>query len=355
MEKHVAKLLSLLMAMLLLCSCSGKPETGNTVLPQDFDETLLPYEANGKWGYINTRGETVIEPAYAYAGFFSEGLAIISDGNLYGYIDNRNQVVIHPRYTGADEFKNGYAAVCTGDWETENALWGFIDRTGNEIVHPRFLYAEGFTPEGRALVWISQGNEVVNGFVNTKGEVFIPDDFEICSGFSDGLALIRQNDLYGYINIDYAIAIPAQYDDAGDFGEGVAYAEKDGGKFMIDKTGQAVAAVEYTFGTFSDGLAAIRKDNLYGYIDKEGKIAIEPRFTWAKDFRNGLAAVQTRLEAGGKWGFINTAGEMVIDAVYDEVEDFTRDYIRVYKYESLKYAILDKTGRMIHSDRYSIE
>lgn len=355
MGKRVLKTFCSLIIILVLGACSQKPGTGEAVLPQDFDGIILPFEADGKWGYISAEGETVIEPAYAYAGYFCDGLAIVSDGELYGYINTRNQTVIPPKYTGAGEFANGYAAVCTGDWQSGTVLWGFIDTTGKEVVTPQFLYMESFTPEGRALIWVQRGDEVVNGFVNTRGEVFIPDNYEICSGFSDGLALIRQNGLFGYINTDYDIAIPPQYEFAGDFGEGVAYGEKDGSKYMIDRSGGILATVDYAFGSFSDGLASFRKDNLYGYINKEGEVVIEPRFTWAKDFCNGLAAVQTKMEAGGKWGFINTSGQIVIDAVYDEVENFSKDYIRAYRYDNLKYYILDKTGRMIYSGQYGIE
>jgi len=354
MNKRILRIFCLLAAMLCLGACSGSG-TGKAVLSRDMDEVLLPFEADGKWGYLNPRGETVIEPVYAYAGYFSEGLAIFSDGERYGYINKQNQVVIPPGYDGADAFVNGYAVVCKGDWESGNALWGFIDATGRELVEPRFLYAESFTPEGRALVWAFRGEEVVRGFVNTDGEVFIPEDYEICSRFSDGLALIRQDNLFGYIGADYTIAIEPRYTDAGDFGEGLAYAEKDGEKFIIDKTGNPVAAVEHAFGTFSNGLAVFRKDDLYGYIDRNGKIAIEPRFAWAKDFRNGLAAVQTRMEAGGKWGFINTSGNMVVDAVYDEVEDFTTGYARAYKYNDFTYYILDGNGKVVHSGRYRVQ
>lgn len=353
MGKQALKGLCLLIIALMLCACSGKTETDNVALPREPDEIWLPYEADGKWGYINTRGETIIEPVYEYAGWFSEGLAVFCEGGLYGYINRQNQAVIAPRYDGAGEFVNGYAVVCKGDWQSGTALWGYIDGSGREIVSPQFLYAESFTSEGRALVWAAQGEAIVKGFVNTEGEIFIPEDFEVCSGFSDGLALIRQNGLYGYINAEYGIAIQPQFNDAGCFGEGLAFAEKDGRRFMIDRTGNAAATVEYAFSAFSDGRAVIQKDDLYGYIDKEGKLAIEPRFAWAKDFCNGLAAVQTRMEDGGKWGFINTAGEMIIPAVYDEVENFREDYTRAYKYNDLTYYILDKAGRVIHSGRYS--
>lgn len=339
----------------LMCSCSRVSDEGGAILPRDFDGTLLPFESDGKWGYVDTEGQVVIEPVYSYAGYFSEGMAVISDGELYGYINKRNQVVIPPRYSGASEFENGYAAVSTGDWQYGTALWGFIDKNGREVVRPQFLYAESFTREGRALVWVQHGDEIVKGFVDTGGRVFIPDDFEICSGFSDGLALVRKDELYGYIDAGYSMVIPPQFQYAGSFGDGVAYAEKDGGKYMIDKSGKIISHVAYAFSTFSDGLAVFSDGNLYGYIDKEGNIAIEARFAWAKDFCNGLAAVQERMEDGGKWGFINTSGETVIEAVYDEVEDFRHGYARAYVYSGAKYYILDKTGKIVYSGKYRIE
>ena len=146
MCKRILVLFCLLAAILALGSCSGKPNTGDTVLPQDFSDTLLPFEADGKWGYINPKGEVIIEPVYAYAGYFSEGLAIISDGELWLY--KYQEPGCHPAQVyRCGEFANGCAAVCTGDWQTGAALWGFIDTTGKEIVSPRFLYAENFTPK----------------------------------------------------------------------------------------------------------------------------------------------------------------------------------------------------------------
>jgi hypothetical protein len=55
---------------------------------------------------MNRRGDIVIEPTFADAGDFFDGLAVVSvekDGNTRsGYIDKSGQWVIQPVYTRAD-------------------------------------------------------------------------------------------------------------------------------------------------------------------------------------------------------------------------------------------------------------
>ena len=104
------------------------------------------------------------------------------------------------------------------------------------MVTPQFLYMESFTPEGRIDMGAA-GDEVVNGFVNTRERCLFPITMKYAPAFLTDWPLIRQNGLFGYINTDYDIAIPPQYEFAGDFGEGVAYGEKDGSKYIIDKSG----------------------------------------------------------------------------------------------------------------------
>jgi hypothetical protein len=54
-----------------------------------------------KWGYIDKSGNVVIQPQFADARFFSEGLACVTpDGKKYGYIDKTGQFVITPQYEG---------------------------------------------------------------------------------------------------------------------------------------------------------------------------------------------------------------------------------------------------------------
>ena len=70
------------------------------------------------------------------------------------------------------------------------------------------------------------------------------------------------------------------------------YTAKDGYGF-IDSSGQYVVQPTYSQAEdFSDGLAAVRADSIaWGYIDKSGSMAIEPKYTSAAGFHDGYAVV----------------------------------------------------------------
>ncbi len=44
--------------------------------------------------------------------------------------------------------------------------------------------------------------------------------------------------------------------------------------------------------SFSEGLAKIKIDGKFGYINTNGQIVIQPRFEESSDFQDGLAAIK---------------------------------------------------------------
>ena len=60
-------------------------------------------------------------------------------------------------------------------------------------------------------------------------------------------------------------------------------------------------------GEFSDGMARARIAGRFGYIDKSGKFTINPQFDQAGDFEHGLAPVWL----GDRQGYINKDGKYV--------------------------------------------
>ena len=64
-------------------------------------------------------------------------------------------------------------------------------------------------------------------------------------------------------------------------------------------------------------MAKVEKDGKYGFINTKGEQVIECKFDGALDFSEGLAAV----EKGGKWGHVNTKGNFIVfDGYNNQIE-----------------------------------
>lgn len=83
------------------------------------------------------------------------------------------------------------------------------------------------------------------GFVDTKGYALdgsrtIELKYDIAGDFHEGLAWVRENNLYGYIDGNGRKKIVCAYSDANDFNGGRAEVKKDGEWFYIDTAGNKV-------------------------------------------------------------------------------------------------------------------
>jgi hypothetical protein len=109
---------------------------------------LYPIKRDGKWGYMDRQGSPIIQPQFALASPFYNGLAAVSIGGKFGFIDERGQVQIPPRFDDAGKFSGKLAPVRLG------RRWGFIDASGRMVVEPQFQAAASFHDGlARVLVW----------------------------------------------------------------------------------------------------------------------------------------------------------------------------------------------------------
>jgi hypothetical protein len=120
------------------------------------------------------------------------------------------------------------------------------------------------------------------------------------------------------------------------------------GKFgFIDKTGCEIIPLQYDWAyDFHDGLACVRKQHFYGFIDKTGLEMLnlsEHGIVFSSSFSNGLAVALC--EPGGKRGYIDKTGELVIPCKYDEAHDF-HDGLAMVR-EGRTWGFIDKTGQMV--------
>ena len=140
---------------------------GNTVIKpifesaEMFSENHSAVEIDGKWGLIDKTGNYVIQPKYNYLGSLHEGLLSYRENDKYGFIDLNEKVIIEPQFDWVDEFSNGHCSI-----RNDSGKYQFIDKTGEKVFNKEFDYTQKFENE-KAKVQLNK--EWV--YINTNGEI----------------------------------------------------------------------------------------------------------------------------------------------------------------------------------------
>ena len=123
------------------------------------------------WKYIDTMGKQAFPDQFGKAGNFSQGLAMVMIAGKCGYINTKGELVVEPRYGFARAFaENGLAPVKV------DQLWGYIDREGNMVIQPQFFDAEPFDSTGTAMVVTSDAKRAT---LQEDGTYTVLSDSEI--------------------------------------------------------------------------------------------------------------------------------------------------------------------------------
>jgi len=145
------------------------------------------------------------------------------------------------------------------------------------------------------------------GYINCLGEVALPAVFEEAYPFRNGLAPVKQGGQWGAINPNGDFVISPCHRRPLIFSEGLAEFPtgnpKDGDRRgLISATGEIIVKPRYSsISSFDGGLACVYDGELYGYIDRDGNQVIPPFFEDARGFSEGVAAVKLN----GAWGYIH--------------------------------------------------
>ncbi len=133
------------------------------------------------------------------------------------------------------------------------------------------------------------------GYRDGTGREVIPAMYETAHAFSNGLAVVRIHGRWQVIDPSGTVVLDcADYSVVKPFSEGLAAVCTKGGQWgYITREGLTAVEPRYEMaGLFRDGLALACSGNSYGYIDHSGQWAIQPVYGYATGFRDGRATVQ---------------------------------------------------------------
>lgn len=197
-----------------------------------------------------------------------------------------------------------------------------IDKLGNKwIIEPQFDRASDFNRHGIAIV--RQNNEF--GFIRTDGSHLFEYTFEYASDFEKGFSLVKRNGKYGYVKSDGTILFDPQFDEAEEFHKRIAKVKLNNKIGFIKDSGQYIATpkfdIAYDFGSRKVTLVSINDRwyelKLNGQLKQisQSQLFIHGCDIWQNNECPGWSFLEASIE-NGKWEFKSWA--RIMEDNYDE-------------------------------------
>ncbi|RIV22434.1 WG repeat-containing protein [Fibrisoma montanum] len=237
--------------------------------------------------------------------------------------------------------------------------WGYINGRKHLVIPPMYTSAADFYDNRAVVQQVVQtpGYSRTYSVIDSAGNVITDQPYDRILDYSEGLAAVRKNDMWGFIDKQGKLVIPCQYEDAGYFSEGLACVKRNGKNGFVDKLGNLVIKPQFErlcyVSAFKEGLAAVyltHDDGPSGYIDRTGTFAFPPEFSFVEPFTDGLALVRSLKT--GFMGFINRKGEWVVPPTnYEDAHSFREGLATVATLSAdrkrWQWSVIDKTGKTV--------
>lgn len=217
----------------------------------------------------------------------------------YAYQPTKDSLVIFipGEYEEAFDFNCGLAAVRIKPCN-EKCTYFYINKNDKRAIDADYNFAGDFHA-GYAVVGIGNCEEEEAcryGIIDIRGQYVVPPIYDILDDQTEGLYLASQHDKFGFINKRGDKVISFKYSDALPFSQGAAAVAIDDNWFFIDNEGRQLFINRFhNVSSFSDSLCAVTLDgDNWGYIDLAGNFVIDPQYDNAEDFENGFAVISKK-------------------------------------------------------------
>ena len=285
-----------------------------------FSGDYAPLIYRGKFGFVNKDGVLITPFKYDKVQIIERNNNfIVKDKGKWGLLDSKLNTLLKCIYDHELIESEGMIAIC------KNSKWGFIK-----------------------LDWISEKK-------NYKSTEIIACQYDAVGKFIDGLAMVKQNGLFGYIDKKGTIIIPIEYEDCHDErrdkGTQTLVLKKDGrwkytdlkgfqtlptclgndelfefhnqhaiirnkdSYYLKNKLGTIQYSSQYIERVEGEEIYRITSDNKYNLLnpDIQKQPLAKEWYEYIGRFVDDMAVVKRN----GLYGIINTKGEEIIQCRYD--------------------------------------
>jgi len=195
-------------------------------------------------------------------------------------------------------------------------------------------------------------------------------NYDSIGEFSEGMAIVRLNNKYGYIDSKGKEVVPPIYDAAEKFRNGTAEVVFREQLRIIDLNGKVIQKMELiqkakpidtkivvfkkveTFSKYEEtqslnnGFLKVRSGKKWGIADTSENEIVAPKYIEIKTFSHNYVRVKLK----GKWGLIDMSGSEIISPKYNNIIKFGNDLAEVKS--GRKWGLVDISGKEIVEPKY---
>lgn len=287
---------------------------------------------NGKWGVINSKGDTIIKPEY-------EETIIIPDNSKDVFICTYDVDYVTGSYKSkvinskGEEIITGYDTIkALENYDSNNNLWyetdalvvskegkyGLVDFKGKELLKCEYDSIQALKGVKNSILVVKDSKY---GLVDHIGSTIIEPEYKqikpISNQYENGYIVTNTENKKGVINRDKTVVVEVKYEDIQPIYGNGNYVVKESGKWEIINSEGTV----YLKDKF-DSVKSINGENViivsnkkYGVITLTGNTKLEAKYQYI-EYAFGENYIFKENE---KYGVINLSGETVIKADYDSL------------------------------------
>ncbi len=291
-----------------------------------FENTVLKYKQDGKFGLIDLEGKEITEPIYdeISAVTYKEGMLLVRKDGKTGIININGVEVIKPEYDSitVDNYydvntkyqRTGFIVCKVGD---EGYRYGYINYKGDKVLDTEYTEIERVTEiEDDKDVYLIAFKDGQAGLLRNS-KIILNHEYEdiIYYAYND-VFIVQRNAKQGVADRNGKIMIEPQYSNI-NFGGIYVNATDENGVKILDLNGNEVNDGYISKMPTKDGehFIVYGEDGIYKIIDQNNNVVIDKNYTNIEEINNNYFIVASDRNNG----IIDLSGKSLVDLKYNSI------------------------------------
>lgn len=292
-----------------------------------FENTVLRYKRDDKYGLISLEGKEITEAIYEEISSvtYKEGMLLVKQDGKYGVININGKVVIKPEYDNITV--DNYYDVNTGYQRTgfivcsikdEGYRYGYVDYRGKKILDTIYTEVERVTDlEDEKDVYIVAYKDGQAGLLKNKKQILDYEYEDIIYYAYNDVFIVQRNGKQGITDRKGKIKIDTKYTNISFGGIYVNAVDENNETKILDLNGNEVSDGYIAKMPTKDGEHYIVYDEegLYKIIDNNGNVVVDRSYTNIEEIGDNYYIVANNRNNG----IIDLTGKSLVDLKYNSI------------------------------------